>query len=184
MLANEDQSVSCSREACGEVIQQRDLQLLGYGRQEMDQMATLDMFWNMYEIMGVSLVDMRMWRWLYDHPDTDAATLKQAVLDIAADVWNAYYAPVLGEESTPLLAIYSHMIDTPMYLPNYPLGHIIHYQLEQHLGALPTSEFAREYQRIYQLGCLTPDVWMQQAVGKPLSIQPVLQAVEKIISSL
>lgn len=171
-------------EASAFIFQQRDLQLLGYGRQEMDQMATLDMFWNMYEIMGVSLVDMRLWQWLYAHPEADVAALKQAVLDIAADVWNAYYAPVLGEEGTPLLAIYSHMIDTPMYLPNYPLGHIIHYQLEQHLGALPTSEFAREYQRIYQLGSLTPDVWMQQAVGKPLSIQPVLEAVDKIMESL
>jgi len=169
-------------EASAFIFQQRDLQLLGYGRQEMDQMATLDMFWNMYEIMGVSLVDMRMWRWLYDHPEADAVALKEAVLSIAAEVWNAYYAPILGEENTPLLAIYSHMIDTPMYLPNYPLGHIIHYQLEQHLGALPSADFAREYQRIYQLGCLTPDVWMQQAVGTPLSIQPVLEAVEKIVA--
>lgn len=168
-------------EASAFIFQQRDLQLLGYGRQEMDQMATLDMFWNMYEIMGVSLVDMRMWQWLYAHPEADAATLKEAVLNIAAEVWNAYYAPVLGEENTPLLAVYSHMIDAPMYLPNYPLGHIIHYQLEQHLGALPAADFAREYKRIYQLGCLTPDVWMQQAVGQPLSIQPVLEAVDKIL---
>ncbi len=26
---------------------------------------TLDTFWSAYEIAGVSLVDLRFWRWLY-----------------------------------------------------------------------------------------------------------------------
>ena len=48
------------------------------------------------------------------------------------EVWNAYYYPVLGEKDSPILACYSHMVNSPMYLPNYPLGHIIEFQLEEH----------------------------------------------------
>ena len=57
----------------------------------------LDIFWSMYEIMGVSLVDMQMWQWLYAHPEADAISLREATLRIAKEVWNQYYEPVLGE---------------------------------------------------------------------------------------
>lgn len=125
-------------EAMAFVFQNRDLQLLGYGKHETDNSFMLDTFWGMYEIMGVSLVDMYVWRWLYDNPDADAASLKERVLAIARDVWNRYYEPVLGTHDSPILAIYSHMINAPMYLPNYPYGHIVQFQLEQHLSSFRT----------------------------------------------
>ena len=165
------------------LFQVRDLQLLGYGRQEMDADATLDIFWGMYEIMGVSLVDMYTWRWLYEHPKTTAAELRDAVLAIARGVWNQYYEPVLGTHDSPLLAIYSHMLDYPMYLPNYPIGHIVHYQLEEHLAQCGSdAEFAAELQRIYRQGRLTPQAWMQGAVGAPISVDPILTSVSKILA--
>ena len=164
------------------LFQTRDLQLLGYGKQPIDEMATLDIFWGMYEIMGVSLVDMYTWRWLYAHPDATAAQLRDAVLATARDVWNRYYAPVLGTPDSPLLAIYSHMLNYPMYLPNYPIGHIVHYQLEEHLAKCGSdAAFATELQRIYRQGRLTPQLWMQGAVGAPISIEPILTAVSKIV---
>ena len=163
-------------------FQARDLQLLGYGRQKLDDDATLDIFWGMYEIMGVSLVDMYTWRWLYAHPSADASALRDAVLEIACDVWNKYYEPVLGTCDSPLLAIYSHMLNYPMYLPNYPIGHIIHYQLEEHLASCSSdAEFAAELQRIYRQGRLTPQAWMQGAVGAPISVEPILAAVSRIV---
>ena len=164
------------------LFQVRDLQLLGYGRQEMDANATLDIFWGMYEIMGVSLVDMYTWRWLYEHPETTADQLRDAVLNVAREVWNKYYEPVLGTHDSPLLAIYSHMLDYPMYLPNYPIGHIVHYQLEEHLAKCGSdAAFATELQRIYRQGRLTPQLWMQGAVGAPISVDPILTAVSKIL---
>ena len=173
---------TATTEAMAFLFQVRDLQLLGYGRQTMDADATLDIFWNMYEIMGVSLVDMYTWRWLYAHPDATASGLRDAVLSIAREVWNKYYEPVLGTHDSPLLAIYSHMLDYPMYLPNYPIGHIIHYQLEEHLEKCGSdAAFATELQRIYRQGRLTPQAWMKGAVGSPISIDPILAAVEKII---
>ena len=164
------------------LFQVRDLQLLGYGRQEIDANATLDIFWGMYEIMGVSLVDMYTWRWLYEHTKATASELRDAVLAVARDVWNKYYEPVLGTHDSPLLAIYSHMLDYPMYLPNYPIGHIAHYQLEEHLAKCGSdAAFAAELQRIYRQGRLTPQLWMQGAVGAPISVDPILSAVSKIL---
>lgn len=168
-------------EAMAFIFQYRDLQLLGYGRHTMDDDITLDIFWGMYEIMGVSTVDMRMWQWLYDNPDADAAQLRDAVLQIARDVWNTYYEPVLGTHDCPVLAIYSHMVNAPMYLPAYPYGHIIQYQLEEHLaGFKEPQKFALELERIYHLGRITPNAWMQYATGSDVSTQPVLKAVDAI----
>jgi hypothetical protein len=31
----------------------------------------LDVFWDNYEMMGVSLLDMEVWKWLYDNPEAD-----------------------------------------------------------------------------------------------------------------
>ncbi|HNW35932.1 MAG TPA: hypothetical protein PKM25_13420, partial [Candidatus Ozemobacteraceae bacterium] len=64
---------------------------------------TLDTFWSAYEIAGVSLVDLRVWRWLYDHPEATPAQLKEAVISIAKEVWNAYYAPVFGFKDSTVL---------------------------------------------------------------------------------
>jgi hypothetical protein len=165
-------------EASAFIFQKRDLQLLNNEKETSSTPDQIfDMIWGMYEIMGVSLVDIRMWQWLYDHPTATAASLREAVIAIAADVWNQYYAPILGEQDSPLLAIYSHMIGYALYLPAYPIGNIVQYQLEAHLSQYTTpEEWANEYTRIYQQGCLTPNVWMQGAVGQPISIEPLLEA--------
>ncbi|MBR3292314.1 MAG: hypothetical protein IKI66_09080 [Bacteroidales bacterium] len=173
---------NATTEAMAFLFQVRDLQLLGRGRQVMDDNATLDIFWGMYEIMGVSLVDMYIWRWLYAHPSATAAELRDAVLALSRDVWNRYFSPVLGAPDSPLLAIYSHMLNYPMYLPNYPIGHIIQYQMEEHLAACENdAAFAAELQRIYRQGRLTPQAWMQGAVGAPISVEPILSAVSAIL---
>ena len=168
-------------EALAFIFQKRDLKLLGYN-QQIDANTTLDIFWGLYEIMGVSLVDIRMWQWLYAHPEATAAELREATMAIARDVWNSYYEPVLGEKDSPILAIYSHMVNSPMYLPNYPLGHIIEFQLEEHFAQYPNSrDFANEIMRIYRLGRLTPNHWMQQAVGSNVSTTPILNAIDAIV---
>ena len=172
-------------EASAFLFQERDLQLLHHSTQPLHNSAhqadqLFDMIWGMYEIMGVSLVDMRMWQWLYAHPEADAATLREAVIAIASEVWNQYYAPILGEKDSPLLGIYSHMVGYALYLPAYPIGNLVQYQLDEHLANCATpEEWAKEYTRIYQQGCLTPDAWMRGAVGKPMSVEPILKAVRE-----
>ena len=168
-------------EASAFLFQERDLQLLHQSTQSPQQADQLfDMIWGMYEIMGVSLVDMRMWQWLYAHPEANAAALREAVITIASEVWNQYYAPILGEKDSPLLGIYSHMVGYALYLPAYPIGNLVQYQLDEHLANCATpEEWAKEYTRIYQQGCLTPDAWMRGAVGKPMSVEPILKAVRE-----
>lgn len=170
-------------EALAFIFQVRDLDFLGMGgnQQTADALMTLDIFWGCYEIMGVSLVDMYAWHWLYEHPDATAAQLKEQVIAIARQVWNKYYAPILGEENSTILAIYSHMIDSPLYLPNYPYGHIIEFQLEQQLGG---KNIADEIQRIYPVGRLTPQHWMRHAVGSEVSTQPLLSATAEALKEL
>ena len=171
-------------EASAFLWQHRDLQLLPrakMGNGINDPNEVLDQFWSMYEIMGVSLVDMTMWKWIYAHPQASPKELCEATLQIAKDIWNQYYEPVLGEHDCILLGVYSHMVNAPMYLPNYPLGHIVQYQLEEHLVQFHTqAAFAQEYARIYRLGRLTPKQWMIEAVGEAPSIEPILRAVDKI----
>lgn len=169
-------------EALAFIFQKRDLDLLGF-KSERNDNTTLDIFWGLYEIMGVALVDMAVWEWLYANPEATAEDLKNATLKIAKETWNKYYYPVLGTKDSPLLAIYSHMVNSPMYLPNYPLGHIIEYQLESHFAKFTNKQdFANEIKRIYTIGRLTPQLWMQQAVGANISTQPILDEISKIMS--
>jgi len=170
-------------EALAFVFQERDLFLLNMKNTdpEKEYLKTLDIFWSVYEIMGVSLVDMKMWQWLYANPNSTATELRDAVLQITKDVWNTYYASVFGVKDQTILGIYSHMINTPMYLPNYAFGHLIHFQLEEHFK---THEFAPEVLRIFALGQLTPNEWMKQAVGTPLSNEAILKAAELAVEKL
>jgi hypothetical protein len=161
-------------EANAFVFQKRDLQLLGYSNTDPEQakMTELDIFWGSYEIMGVALVDINVWKWMYANPDADAKMLKEAVISISKDIWNKYYKPVLGGEDLPLLAIYSHMINTPLYLANYPLGHIIEYQLEKFYKG---KDWAKEVMRIYSIGSVAPQKWMMEATGEKISTKPMLE---------
>ena len=128
-------------EAMAFVFQNQNLRLLGLGEPDADaaHWAALDTFWGTREIAGVALVDMAAWRWLYDHPDAEPAELREAVLGIAREVWNRYFAPVFGIEDQVLLAVYSHMVDCAMYTQDYPLGHLIAFQIERHFATFGGS---------------------------------------------
>lgn len=167
-------------EALAFIFQKRDLMLLGMQETnpEKESLEALDNFWANYEIMGVSLVDMAVWKWLYENPNATAAQLRDQVMVIAKDVWNKYYAPVFGVKDQTILAIYSHMIDAPLYLSAYPIGHLIDFQIEQYLSG---KDFATEVTRIYSMGRLVPQEWMRRAVGGPISIKPIQEATRKAL---
>jgi hypothetical protein len=161
-------------EALAFVFQARDLELLGLSSAddtERQKNAALDDLWSTYEIGGVALVDMGVWRWMYAHPDATPAQLREATLSIARDIWNRYYAPVFRVNGVELLAVYSHMISNGLYLPDYPLGHIIAFQVAKHFRG---RDFGAEFERVARQGRLTPDAWMRGAVGGPLSTKALL----------
>lgn len=127
------------------------------------------------EIMGVGMVEMKNWKWLYENPDATPGQLKDQTIANARDVWNKYFSPVLGVNDSPLLAIYSHMIEVPLYLPNYAYGQIIQFQIDEYLKG---GNFSGEIDRMYSQGRLTPQHWMNRAVGEKLSAQPIINALD------
>lgn len=167
-------------EALAFLFQKRDLDLLGIHSHDPQKQAldVLDNIWATYEIMGVSLLDQYTWQWMYANPNATATELKHAVTAMASDIWNKYYAPVFGVGDTPILAIYSHMVNSPIYLSNYAFGHLIQFQVEQFLQK---SQFAPEVLRIFALGKLTPSAWMQQGVGEPISTDAMIGETQKAL---
>lgn len=167
-------------EAVAFLFQKRDLELLGLAvnKTDVEKNLALDDFWACYEIMGVALLDIATWEWMYAHPDATAEELKAAVLAKSKEIWNTYYAGVLGGKDETILGIYSHMIDAPLYLSNYPIGHLISFQIE---GQVKGKSMADEIQRMYTQGRLIPQVWMNNSVGVDISIEPLLQAVRKAL---
>jgi hypothetical protein len=169
-------------EALAFVFQGRDLELLGLAQPspEARALTALNDFWNTYEIAGVGLVDTEMWHWMYDHPNATAAELKDAVAQIAKDVWNRYYAPVFHQRDVTLLAIYAHMVDAMLYLPDYPIGHMIAAQIEQQMEK--AGSVGPEFERMARMGSVTPDLWMKNATGAPVGPGALLSAAEKALN--
>lgn len=169
-------------EATAFIFQQRDLMLLGMkdNNPEKERSEILDNAWSLMEIMGVGMVDMKMWKWLYENPGATTTMLKEAVINIATDTWNEYFAPVIGVKDSPLLAIYSHMVSSPLYLANYSYGQVIQFQIEEYLK---DKKLADEIDRMYKQGRLTPQQWMTKAVGSKISTQPLINALEKALKS-
>jgi hypothetical protein len=168
-------------EALAFVFQNRDLELLGLAKPsaESDALKTLNEFWGAYEIAGVALVDMGMWHWMYDHPNATPAELKDAVVQISKDVWNRYYAPVFHTRDETLLGVYAHMVDSFLYLPDYPIGHMIAFQIEEQMKK--AGAVGSEFERMARMGSVTPDLWMKNATGAPVGPEALLAATERAV---
>ena len=164
-------------EALAFTFQQRDLELLGAAKPDprVEHTRALKTFWDSWEIAGPALVDLDVWHWMYEHPEATPAQLREATLAIARKYWDQYYAPVLGKAGNPQLAIYSHMINSFLYLYRYPIGHLIEFQLEQKLRG---GNFGKEFERAASYGRVLPDLWMEHATGRPVVAEPMLEATE------
>ena len=162
-------------EALAFVFQNHDLELLGLQAPDAqaEALKALNDYWATCEIAAVGLVDMDVWHWLYAHPGATPAELRLATLGIARGVWNRFYAPVLGERDVSLLGVYSHMVDSYLYLPDYALGHLIAFQLEDHMKAGPLGP---EFERVARQGRILPDEWMRGATGNPVGPEALLAA--------
>jgi hypothetical protein len=169
-------------EALAFVFQGRDLEQLGLVGPDpkREALKTLDDFWATYEISGVALVDMAVWHWMYDHPAATPAELKQATIQISKDIWNQYYAPVFKKKDVVLLGVYSHMIHSFLYLPDYPIGHMIAHQIEEQMNK--TGNIGTEFERMAKFGSLAPDLWMKHATGAPVGPEAMLAATQRALN--
>ncbi len=171
-------------EALAFVFQAQDLELLGLTQPDpqSDALKTLNDFWGTYEIAGVALVDMGVWHWMYDHPQATPAQLKEATLNISKEIWNKYYAPLFHKKDVVLLGIYSHMIDSFMYLPDYPIGHLIAHQIEEKMRK--TGSIGPEFERMAKTGRIAPDLWMKNATGAPVGPEAMLEATDRALKTV
>ena len=171
-------------EALAFVFQARDLELLGLAAPDAqsESMKALNDFWGTYEISGVALVDMAVWHWMYDHPQATPKQLNEAVVQISKDIWNRYYATVFHENDVVLLGVYSHMIDSFLYLPDYPIGHMIAAQIEQQVKKV--GKVGPEFERMATYGRVTPDLWMEHATNKPVGPEALLSATQAALAQI
>ncbi|MBT8090185.1 MAG: hypothetical protein KJO01_08250 [Gammaproteobacteria bacterium] len=171
-------------EALAFVFQARDLELLGLASpgDEARALATLDDFWGTAEIAAVALVDIGVWHWMYENPEATPAQLKAATLRISTDVWNRYYAPVFGVEDVTLLGIYSHMIHSFLYLPNYPVGGMIAHQIEEQIAK--SGDLGAEFERMCRAGNIAPDLWMKNATGQAVGPDALLNATASALQTV
>jgi hypothetical protein len=168
-------------EALAFVFQARDLELLGLASpsEEARALGTLDDFWGTAEIAAVALVDIAVWHWMYDNPEATAAQLKVATLNIAKDVWNRYYAPVFGVRDVTLFGVYSHMIHSFLYLPDYPVGGMIAHQIEEQIAR--SGDLGAEFERMCLAGNIAPDLWMKNATGSEVGPEALLHATARAL---
>jgi hypothetical protein len=168
-------------EAIAFVFQGNDLKVLGVTGDDpqAEALNNLNAFWMTYEIAGVALVDMAVWHWMYDHPYATPAGLKEATLSIAKDIWNRYYAPVFKKRDVVLLAVYSHMIHSFLYLPDYPLGHLIAHQIEHQIRK--AGNIGSEVVRMATFGSVAPDLWMKHATGLPVGAEALIEATREAL---
>ena len=171
-------------EALAFVFQARDLDLLGLAAPDprSQAMKALNDFWATYEICGVALVDMAVWHWMYDHPQASSKQLNDAVVQTSKDIWNRYYAPIFHKQDVVLLGVYSHMIDSFLYLPDYPIGHMIAAQIEEQIDK--AGKVGPEFERMATMGRVTPDLWMEHATGKPVGPEALLHAAQQALTQI
>ena len=85
-------------------------------------------------------------------------------------------------EDVLLLGVYSHMIMRNLYLPDYPIGHIIARQIEEQMQKAGT--IGPEVERMAKLGNVAPDLWMRNATGSVVGPEALLAATEKALAEL
>jgi hypothetical protein len=171
-------------EALAFVFQARDRELLGMPPPAAGDRAlrVLNDFWATYEIAGVALVEIDIWHWIYDHPAATPAQLREAAVGIAKKAWNRWYAPVLGGRDSALLGIYSHTVNHPLYLADYPIGRMIAFQIEEQVRK--ANELGGEFERMSRIGTVAPDLWMTEATGAPVGPDALLRATESALEEL
>ena len=124
-------------EALAFVFQAHDLELLGLveaRRAEQARCRRSNDFWGTYEIAGVGA--RRHGRVALDvrPPDATPAELRERrSCRSRRTSGTSTTRRSSASEDVVLLGVYAHMIDNLLYLPDYPIGHLIAFQIEEQM---------------------------------------------------
>lgn len=183
MLA--DVPTSGITEGFAEMLAYKNMEGLGLvpeNSRDQKELLALASLWYMVDLGGQSLTDIQTWKWMYAHPDATPEELRKAVLDISGEIWNQYYSPVFGGiRDQHILSIYNHFITGSLYLYNYFLGNVIMFQL---YDAFMPDNLAGGLKKACQEGNTLPELWMEHAVGRDLSLEPLLKAAREAVRKL
>lgn len=169
-------------EAFAFLFENRRMEVLGQKSGRMDKHAlVLKLFWETFEIAGVALLDIYIWRWMYKHLDAKPEEINLAFRSLAKSIWNKYFAPVMGVRDEYILAIYSHIINYALYLPNYPIGHIVAFQVLDHCTR---KNWPEEMERMCKIGCVSPNKWAKEAVGESLSLSSMIKMTKVALKKI
>jgi len=89
---------------------------------------------------------------------------------------------VFNKKDVILLGIYSHMIHSFLYLPDYPIGHLIAQQIEEQMNK--TGTIGSEVERMAKIGNVAPDLWMKIATNSSVGPEALLAATERALEEL
>src|SRR5439155_305752 len=90
--------------------------------------------------------------------------------------------PIFGQKDVTLLAVYSHMINSFLYLPDYPIGHMIAFQIKRQMEK--AGSVGPEFERMTKMGNVAPDIWMKNASGCPVGPEALLAETEKALAQV
>jgi hypothetical protein len=74
------------------------------------------------------------------------------------------------------------MIDSFLYLPDYPIGHMIAFQIERQMEK--AGNIGSEFERMTKTGNVAPDLWMKKATGAPVGPEALLAAAAEALPEL
>jgi hypothetical protein len=74
------------------------------------------------------------------------------------------------------------MIHSFLYLPDYPIGHLIAHQIEEQMEK--AGNLGAEFERMVKAGNIAPDLWMKDATGAPVGAEALLAATEKALREI
>ena len=110
---------------------------------------------------GTGLAGDSHWRWLYEHPEATPAELRDEVVAEAGRV-GSIRRDRHGDDPYHLMAAYEHSVAYPLYLADYVIGLVMAQQIRTFVEG---RDLAEETMRICGISRVTPDAWMQEAVG-------------------
>jgi hypothetical protein len=74
------------------------------------------------------------------------------------------------------------MIDSFLYLPDYPIGHMIAFQIEEQMDK--SGNLGSEFERMATTGSVIPDLWMKKATGAPVGPEALLTATSRALKEI
>ncbi|MCB0328628.1 MAG: hypothetical protein KDD70_03160 [Bdellovibrionales bacterium] len=153
--------------------------LLGDSQELSYSISPLASFWECYESAGVALLELEVYRSIPRERAPSAELLGELFTVKAQEIWNKYYAPILGRENSPILACYTHLLYTPLYVPHYLIGQLLSFLIDSHLEG---KDFGHELERMSSIGKLPFLIWVQKAIGAEFNPDPLFLEVDRVLS--